>query len=115
MAPRRAGRIDDNQRAIVDALRTCGATVQTLANCGHGVPDLLVGFDGQNLLLEVKDGAKPPSKRRLTLDQLRWHEAWQGQVAVVTSVADAVGFLVTRAAEEYDPPRIDPTRPRGTQ
>jgi hypothetical protein len=45
------------------ALRSAGATVQSLAGVGKGVPDLLVGFKGQTLLFEVKDGFKPPSKR----------------------------------------------------
>jgi hypothetical protein len=30
---------------------------------GRGVPDLLVGWRGTNLLLEVKDGNKPQSAR----------------------------------------------------
>lgn len=91
---RRAAKIDANQPDIVEALRRCGATVQPLHTVGQGVPDLLVGFRGQTLLLEVKDGAKPPSERKLTPDQVRWHEAWDGHpVYVVRDVTEAVGVL----------------------
>lgn len=91
---RRAAKIDANQLDIVEALRRCGATVQPLHTVGQGVPDLLVGFRGQTLLLEVKDGAKPPSERKLTPDQVRWHEAWDGHpVYVVRDVTEAVWVL----------------------
>ena len=63
---RRAARADSNQAEIVDALRKVGASVQPIHTVGGGVPDLLVGFRGQNYLFEVKDGEKAPSDRRLT-------------------------------------------------
>ncbi len=88
---RRAAKIDANQVAIVKALRQIGCTVQSLAAVGDGVPDLLVGAYGQTLLLEVKDGSKCPSKRRLTEDQLVWHGAWTGgPVAIVTDIESAI-------------------------
>ncbi len=85
----RAAKIDANQTAIVKALRKAGASVQSLASVGNGVPDLLVYFRGY-YLLECKDGSLPPSKRDLTDDQKRWHAAWQGPVHVVLSEADAL-------------------------
>jgi len=91
---RRAARIDANQSLIIGALLRCGASVQTLAAVGQGVPDLLVGFRGRNLLLEVKDGTKPPSARKLTPDQVEWHGAWKGQVIVVESVEQALAAIV---------------------
>lgn len=91
---RRAARTDANQSEIVDALRKCGATVQSLAAVGDGVPDLLVGLAGMNLLIEVKDGSKPPSGRKLTPDQEAWHAAWGGApVFVVTCVDQAVQMV----------------------
>ena len=71
----KAARVDANHVAVVAALRKAGATVQSLAGVGKGVPDLLVGIRGKTALLEVKDGAKVPSARRLTEDQLKWHAA----------------------------------------
>jgi hypothetical protein len=46
-----------------------------------------------NFLLEVKDGAKPPSARKLTPDQVSWHDTWRGQVAVASSVKEALKII----------------------
>ncbi len=85
----RAARVDANQAEIVDALRKVGCTVQPLHAVGQGVPDLLVGYRGNNVLIEVKDGSKPPSARKLTPDQVNWHGDWRGQVVVVQNVKEA--------------------------
>ena len=85
----RAAKIDANQEAVVTALRTAGASVQSLASVGKGVPDLLVGYKGQTLLMEIKDGFKPPSARLLTEDQLRWHGSWKGGALAVVDSPDA--------------------------
>ena len=90
---RRAAKVDANQTEIVKALRQVGASVQSLAATGKGVPDLLVGFRGKNLLLEVKDGDKVKSARKLTADQVEWHQGWRGHVAVVESVEQAIKVL----------------------
>ena len=87
---RRAARVDDNQVEIVKALRDAGASVQPLHSVGQGCPDLLVGYKGVNLLMEVKDGKKVPSKRRLTNDQVMWHASWVGQACVVKNVEEAL-------------------------
>lgn len=87
---RRAAKVDANQDAIVQALRAAGASVQSIAAVGKGVPDLLVGFRGLNWLVECKDGAKPPSARELTEDQQKWLRNWRGRVAVVLSPDDAL-------------------------
>ncbi len=87
---RRAAKVDANQADIVQALRVVGCTVQPLHSVGQGCPDLLVGYQGRNLLIEVKDGSKPPSARKKTDDQVIWHDAWRVQVAVVGNVKDAL-------------------------
>ena len=89
---RRAARVDANQPEIVAALRKLGFSVQPLHSVGQGCPDLLVGMRGVNLLIEVKDGAKPPSARALTPDQVEWHSAWCGQVCVAKSVEDVLAI-----------------------
>lgn len=90
---RRAARIDANQTQIVSALRSVGASVELLSAVGKGCPDLLVGYRGMNILMEVKDGRKPPSERKLTSDQIVWHSEWKGVVFLVTSVHDALDAL----------------------
>ena len=39
---------------------------------------------------EIKDGSKPPSARKLTLNENNAHNAWRGPKAIVTSQAEAV-------------------------
>jgi hypothetical protein len=93
----RAAKVDANHGEIVDALRKIGASVQSLAAVGDGCPDLLVGFRGRNLLIEVKDGSKPPSGRKLTAAQSCWHWAWIGDVRVACNAAQAIGHLLNDA------------------
>ena len=91
---RRAARTDANHEEIVKALRAVGATVQSLAAVGHGVPDLLVGYQGKTILMEVKDGKKSPSKRELTEDQVKWIDSWTGgSVFIVDNVESAWNAL----------------------
>lgn len=90
---RRAAKTDANQAEIVAALRAAGASVQSLAAVGKGVPDLLVSIRGVNLLMEVKDGSRPPSERQLTKDQIKWHGSWNGPVCVVDGPEAALRAL----------------------
>jgi len=87
---RRASKIDDNQTAIVEALREAGYKVQSLAAVGNGCPDLLVGVNGRNVLIEVKDGDKCLSERLLTPMQKVWHTEWTGTAHVAESVEQAM-------------------------
>lgn len=99
MSRRWAARADANQPAIVAALRRAGCTVQHLHAVGSGCPDLLVGFvapEGHRdlILVEVKDGAKRPSARRLTPDQEDWWAGWHGRApVVVTNEAEALAAV----------------------
>lgn len=86
----RACRTDSNQTEIVTALRKIGCTVTPTHMVGDGFPDLVVGRNGVNHLLEIKDGAKVPSKRELTKDEKKFHIEWRGTVDVVYSVDDAL-------------------------
>lgn len=90
---RRAPKVDANHSAIRDVLRKAGASVQSLAECGFGCPDLLVGYRGRNLLMEVKDPANSPSQRKLNDKQRFWHAAWTGQVCVVETSEEALFVL----------------------
>jgi hypothetical protein len=85
-----ARRVDANQTQIVKALREAGCTVQVLSMVGKGCPDLLVGRQENNYLLEIKDGDKPLSSQRLTPDELAWHNSWAGLVWTVNSIEHAL-------------------------
>ena len=85
---RRAARTDLNQGEIVRALKAAGASVSLLHRVGEGVPDLLVGWKGVNLLLEVKG-----LSGKLTPAQGRWHDEWEGRVHVVRTAVGALALL----------------------
>lgn len=88
------GRVDANQVEIVEYLQAHGATVLSLADLGDGAPDLLVGYRRRDVLVEVKDGAKPPSRRRLTPAEQAWHDAWAGKAPMIwLSVADVERWM----------------------
>lgn len=87
---RRAAKKDANHPEIVKGLRQAGCQVLDLGAVGEGCPDLLVKRAGRLLLMEVKDGKKPPSKQRLTPDQVVFHHLWGDSVVVVTSLDEAL-------------------------
>ena len=92
-------RLDANQAEVVEALRAMpdGCFVQSLAMVGVGTPDLLVMYRGRIVLMEVKDGAKSPSERKLTPAEAKWHRmsaAVGVTVAVVESGEQAVAVMM---------------------
>lgn len=88
-----ARRVDDNQSDIVKALRACGAVVRVVTQ-GDGIPDLLVGYRGYTILIEVKDGSKSPSHRKLTEAEQEFFDKWTGgMLVIVNSVEEALDVL----------------------
>jgi len=81
-------KVDNNQAEIVDEYRALGFSVFSCAPMGKGFPDLVVGKYNITDLVEVKDGSKPPSARKLTPDQIEFFDNWKGSVRVVTNVLD---------------------------
>jgi len=104
--PRRyAKKRDENEPDIVSALKGVGASVYKMDGLGAGFPDLLVGHNGRNLLLEVKNpddtrgGGRQYKARKqggLDDDQVIWHANHRGQVAVVTTVDEAIQAVMSR-------------------
>jgi hypothetical protein len=91
---RRAARRDDNEQDIIKAMREAGAYVKQIND--EGLFDLLVSHRGETLLIEVKDGAKPPSARRLTDAEAKFHNEWPGSdLYIVNSVEEAIALLRT--------------------
>lgn len=88
---RRAARVDRNHAAIRDALRRAGVLVRDCSRYGQGFPDLMClhRITQGVRFLEVKDGSKPPSARKLTFDEVQFAaEGWP--VHVVTTVVEAL-------------------------
>lgn len=89
---RRANRKDANHGEISDHIRSLGWSVLDLAQHGLSV-DLAVGRPGMAALVEIKDGSKPESERRLTEKEIALRKNWEGPYLVVTSPEDAEGQL----------------------
>ena len=103
---RRAAKVDGNQSVVVRDLRSCGVSVQHLHAIGQGCPDILCGWKGRNWAFEIKDPAQPPSKRRLTDDEIDWHKAWSGQVSVIETAEDALRIMLRDTADPRGPVTI---------
>lgn len=90
---RRAAKKDANHNSIADGLRAAGWSVLDLSHAGRGVPDMAVGKPGIAVLVECKDGSKPPSDRKLTPAEQRVLEQWTGPYIVALSLEDAMAQL----------------------
>jgi len=83
-------RIDTNHKEIVKALRELGATVVSLASMKHGCPDLMVGYQNETILMEVKKD----KKAKFTPDQIEFMGKWRGgAISRVDSVEAAIRAL----------------------
>ena len=86
----RAMRSDANENEIVRAFEKCGCSVERIRSLRGGCPDLLVGFRGRTLLVEVK----VPKTGSLSETQRKWREGWKGSKPfVIKSVDDVVSFV----------------------
>ena len=94
-------KVDDNQKEIVQTFRDLGAKVAITSSAGDGFPDLVVQFRHwcnsnrsgrvETLLVEVKDGAKPPSQRKLTQKQVDFHAVFNCHI--VETIQDVYELL----------------------
>lgn len=86
---RAAAKIDANQPEIVETFRQLHCKVQHLHQVGSGCPDLLVGINGFNVLVEVKTDTG-----KLTADQKGFIAAWTGDDVSIVRTRDDVIELV---------------------
>lgn len=118
----RANRLDSNQPSLVEFWEGLGIGVQRLNAVKDGCPDVLLMTDGltlmgqfdreevvrrleglpglivyagANLLVEIKDGAKPPSKRKLSEDEEKWWGKYEtvGAKVIVKNEQEALGAV----------------------
>ena len=84
---RLAARTDSNHAAIVAAYRKRGYSVldvSKLKNCC----DLMVSKNYQTWAVEIKDGKKPPSARKLTAGEQTFRDGWKGMYIIITCEED---------------------------
>lgn len=88
-----ARKVDTTQGAIVEIFRQMGCSIRSLHTVGEGVPDLLVGCCGKNLLVECKSPPKISHRKKLTDDQLTFKEAWRGSILYITDPKDVPAIV----------------------
>jgi hypothetical protein len=93
MTLRRAARKDANKDAVVAALRSAGVSVIDLREPF----DLLIAYARKTAMMEIKDGTKPPSARKLTKQQAKTLATWPAPLFVVASPEQAVQMAYTLA------------------
>ena len=84
----RACRVDRNQPEIVKHFRDNGFSVlliHTLKNCC----DIIISKNKRTACIEIKDGLKPKSARKLTAGEMKFKKSWQGEYYIVESTQDA--------------------------
>lgn len=92
---RRSARTDSNQAEIVKALRNAGAEVYHIHTIKN-YADLIVYYNNKTYTVEVKDGSKPPSSRKLTEGELKAKEKIEStgvRYWVINSVQEALDML----------------------
>lgn len=90
-----AKRTDSNHAQILEALSSAGWYCLDLSRAGFGAPDCLAVRGGRLIPIEIKDGAKSPSRRHLTPAEQLVHAAFTAAgvpIVVVTSVDEALAL-----------------------
>lgn len=88
-------RTDRNHAEIINALRKIpNLSVFSTHEVGKGFPDIVIGYKGVNYLIEIKDGNKPPSARKLTDAELQFHSNWRGQIKIVNNLDEVLNLLL---------------------
>lgn len=111
---RRQARTDSNQADLIEYMRMLGATWQPT----HTVPgalDGILGIYGIDQRVEIKDGDKFPSKRKLTELESKTFNEWKGRKPVVVETRDDVRNLLAKMREEAGASVWEKIHSRGEQ
>lgn len=90
---RRRARVDANQKEIVVKLREFGCSILHTHQLGKGAPDIIIGYNNRNYLIELKDGNKSKSQQKLTPDELEFKSGWKGSYFVCNSYEQIISVL----------------------
>ena len=60
-----AKKVDLNHKEVVEKFRELGASVFDASGVGRGFPDIVVGYNGQTVLVEIKSGGAESAKPHL--------------------------------------------------
>ena len=91
MSFRRAAKVDDNQKEVVALFRKLGwyvLIISQLKNCC----DIIVSKDNVTIAIEIKDGKKPPSQRKLSDGEVKFKTEWKGKYELVICDEDVINI-----------------------
>ena len=87
---RHAKRTDDNQKAIVNELRSYGFLVKVTSHIGHGTPDIFIAKDRKAIGVEIKVKGK---RKDLTDDEITMM-SWWDELGMKYVVAENVQEII---------------------
>ena len=90
---------DANHNEIVDIFENLGGTWLDTSGVG-GALDGLLGVSGIDQRVEIKDGSKFPSRRRLTKDEETEIQGWRGRSPVIIETVEDAIQLVYKLRKE---------------
>lgn len=88
---------DANHGYLVKFFRACGALVDDVSDLSGLGYDIIVCYAGETVMVEIKDGSKPPSQRRLTESEEAAKARWGKKFAVIEDEEQAKGLLDSMA------------------
>lgn len=94
-------RRDTNHKQIVGELTKLGFAVADISQSGGGVGDILVGWNGVNLMYELKPtemrgSPASPSDQKLSAAEEIFHATWPGHIEKVTTTEEIVDDMAER-------------------
>ncbi len=97
---RTKARIDANQPQLVKFIRAMGASFQHT----HQIPgalDGIIGYRGIDVRVEIKDPDKPPSKRKLTDDEVKTICDWRGRQPEIIETENDITRILGAIIREH--------------
>tara|TARA_R110002124_G_C8644760_1_gene488631 strand:- start:29 stop:319 length:291 start_codon:yes stop_codon:yes gene_type:complete len=87
MSFRRAARKDANHNEITDCFISLGWSVLDISQLKNAC-DAFVSKGSRTIAIEIKDGSKAPSQRKLSEGEEKFKNRWTGDWALVESIDD---------------------------
>ena len=88
---RTAARKDANHVQIVELFKILGWSVLDIAQLKNCC-DIFVSKHNITIAIEIKDGEKPPSQRKLTDGELKFKNEWKGLYEIVICDDDVLNI-----------------------
>ena len=89
-----ARRVDSNHAEVVGWFEDLHCSVINVSRTPCGF-DLVVGYGGLSICVEVKDGKKSPSRRKLSDTEKKVHDRWTGGARIVKDMQDVITTVQT--------------------